>query len=52
MNMEQFRRKWLMTLKHEIKDYDDRAEHDLDFAISFKDAAYQYYRAMLNDLRK
>lgn len=51
MDIKEFKKKWEPALKQEIKDYDDLDEHDLDFDIVYKDAAYKYYKEILKDLK-
>lgn len=51
MDIKAFKRKWSATLKAEVRDYDKRKEHDLDFDIAYKDCAYGIYKGMLKDLK-
>ena len=50
MNLDEFKRKWKAIAEEEVAMWEDTAEHDLDFAISYKDIAHSNYRALLDDL--
>jgi len=52
MNLKQFKKKWKATANEEVDLWEDTEEHDLDFAISYKDVAHDNYLDLLKDLEE
>ena len=52
MKLKEFKKYWNEVAKEEVKEYDKTEEHDLDFAISYKEVAYSNYKKLIEDLKK